>query len=186
MKMHTLHDLFVDHLRDLYHAEKLLVKALPQMAKAAASGDLRAGIEEHLEQTEGHVQRLEQIFEQLNTSPRGKKCAAMEGLIEEGKEIIKEDMAGPVKDAGLIAAGQKIEHYEIAAYGTARTWAEHLGMAQAMELLQQTLDEEKATDVKLTELAQREINVEASRGAESEEEMVGAGGRRTRNGRSRR
>lgn len=187
MKLTNLQDLLVDQLRDLYNAEKQLVKALPTMAKTANSEELRQGFEEHLEETEGQVKRLEQIFEQLGASPRGKKCAAMEGLIEEGKELINEDMDDALLDAGLIAAAQKVEHYEIAAYGTVRTWAEQLGMNEAVELLQQTLDEEKAADQKLTELAQSEINVKANEGQESEKEMVAAGHgeRRGRNGKSR-
>ena len=160
MKLETLHDLYVHELKDIYSAESQLVKALPKMAKAASSEELRAGFEEHLEQTRGQVERLDKIFEQLEVSPRGKKCVAMEGLIEEGKELLEEDADPDVKDAALIAAAQKVEHYEIAAYGTVRTYAELLGFQDAADLLQQTLDEESATDAKLSELA-REINVEA-------------------------
>jgi ferritin-like metal-binding protein YciE len=186
MKVTNLQDLWLDQLRDLYSAEKQLVKALPVMAKAAKSPELRQGFEEHLEQTEGHVQRLEQIFEQLDASPRGKKCAAMEGLIEEGKELMHEDMDDALLDAGLIGAAQKVEHYEIAGYGTVRTWAELLGMNEAVDLLQQTLDEEKETNEKLSELAHQEVNLKAKEG--EEHEMVAAGGpseKRGRNGRSR-
>jgi ferritin-like metal-binding protein YciE len=187
MKVSSLHELLVEHLRDLYYAEKLLVKALPKMAKAAAAEDLREGFEEHLEQTEGHVRRLEQVFEHLDAAPRGKKCAAMEGLVEEGKEIISEDMDDNVRDAGLIAAAQKVEHYEIAAYGTARTWAEQLGLSDAVELLDETLQEEKDTDAKLTDLAQHAVNPQAEHGHDSEEETVaaGQGAKRGRNGKSR-
>src|SRR5262249_44590673 len=151
-------DLFVNELRDLYNAENQLVKALPKMAKSASSPELRQGFEEHLEQTRHHVERLEQVFEQLGTKARGKKCQAMEGLIDEGKDLMDEDAEPPVMDAGLIAAAQKVEHYEIAGYGTVRTWAEHLGHHEAAELLQQTLDEEKQTDQKLTRLAEQMVN----------------------------
>jgi ferritin-like metal-binding protein YciE len=160
MKLESLEDLFVEELRDLYHAENQLVKALPRMAKAASSPDLRHGFEEHLEQTKEHVQRLEKIFEDIGLKARGKKCEAMEGLVAEGKDIISEDAEPHVKDAGLIAAAQKVEHYEIAGYGSVRTWAEQLGHSRAAELLQQTLDEEGETDKKLTQLAET-INVEA-------------------------
>ena len=154
-KTATLEDLYVDELRDLYSAENQLVKALPKMAKAANSDDLKAGFEEHLEQTEGHVERLEKIFEGRDKSPKGKKCKAMEGLVEEGSEIIKEEMTPEVKDAALIAAGQRVEHYEIAGYGTVRTYAEILGYSDAAQLLQSTLDEEGDTNKKLTKLAKK-------------------------------
>jgi len=155
----TLEDLFLHELKDLFSAEQQLVSALPKMAKAASSEKLRQGFEEHLEQTKGHVQRLEKIFEKLGKGHRGAKCAAMEGLIEEGKQLIDEDAAPEVKDAGLIGAAQRVEHYEIAAYGTARTLARHLHNTEAEELLQQTLDEERETDEKLTQLAESEVNV---------------------------
>jgi len=161
MKVKNLHDLYVEELKDLYSAEKQLLKAIPKMAKAACSDELRKGFEEHLEQTEGQVARLEEIFEELGVSPRGKKCLAMEGLIAEGKEIMEEDMDENVLDAALIAAAQKVEHYEIAGYGTVCTFAKLLGEDRAAELLQETLDEEKETDVKLTELAETAVNVEA-------------------------
>lgn len=160
-KLKTLDELFLHLLKDIYNAEKQLVKALPKMAKAAASDKLMAGFEEHLDQTEGHVERLETIFKSLGVPARGTKCAAMEGLVEEGSEMIDEDAEPAVKDAGLIAAAQKVEHYEIATYGTLVAFAELLGHADAVELLQQTLDEEKATDEKLTQLAESEINLEA-------------------------
>jgi len=160
MSLDSLEDLFVEELRDIYNAENQLTKALPKMAKAAASEELRMGFEEHLKETEKQIERLEQIFEELEVAPKGKKCKAMQGLIEEGSEIIGEDGEDAVKDAALIAAAQKVEHYEIAAYGTLRTYAELLEMEDAAELLQQTLDEEAATDKKLTELAQN-INTEA-------------------------
>jgi ferritin-like metal-binding protein YciE len=153
--------LFVHELRDLYSAEKQLLKALPKMAKAATHEELKEGFEEHLSQTEEHVSRLEEIFEKLGVSGRGEKCAAMEGLIEEGKKILEEEMPDNVRDAALIAAAQRVEHYEIAGYGTAKTFAEILGEDEAVDLLEQTLDEEKETDVKLTELAESTINADA-------------------------
>jgi len=173
MAMKSLKELLVECLKDLYSAENQLVKALPKMAKAATSPDLRAGFEQHLEQTRGHAERLERIGEQLGTSLKGKKCVAMEGLVEEGKEVMQEDMEPRVLDAALIAAAQKVEHYEIASYGTAREWAEQLGLDDAAELLRETLDEEKATDEKLTKLARAKVNQEAE-----EEPVAAAGGRR--------
>jgi ferritin-like metal-binding protein YciE len=167
MEHNELKELYVDELRDIYNAENQLVKALPKMAKAATSADLRAGFEQHLEQTKGHVQRLEQIFNALGEKASGKKCKGMEGLIEEGKEMIEEDL-GEAKDAGLISAAQRVEHYEIAAYGCVRTYARILGEEEAASLLEKTLQEEKETDQKLTELAE-DINVAAA-GAEGEGE----------------
>ncbi len=158
MQSKTLRDLLHEELRDLYSAEKQLVKALPKLAKTAASPELRAGFEKHLHQTQGHVRRLEEAFELLGVPSRAKKCAAMEGLIEEGKEMIEEDLPAAVKDAGLIAAAQKVEHYEIASYGCVRTWAQRLGLKDVANLLAQTLEEEKATDATLTELAERQVN----------------------------
>jgi ferritin-like metal-binding protein YciE len=164
MKSQTLQDLFRDQVQDIYDAEKKLVKALPKMAKAAACEQLRAGILEHLEQTKNHVHRLEQVFETLDSKPRAKTCAAMKGLIEEGEEVIDEfDEEDNVRDAGLIAAAQKVEHYEIAAYGSLCTWAEQLGNEKAKNLLHETLEEEKQTDRKLTELAERQVNMQAAR-----------------------
>lgn len=160
-KVENLEDLYEDLLKDLYSAEKQLVKALPKMAKNAESPDLQKAFEEHLGQTEQHVERIERIFSKLEGSPRGKKCVAMEGLIEEGSELLKEDVDPDVLDAGLIAAAQKVEHYEIASYGTARAWAEKLGHNDAVRLLQQTLDEESMANEKLTELAESHINMEA-------------------------
>ncbi len=157
----SLRGLYVDELRDLYSAERQLTKALPKMAKAATSKELRDGFTEHLEQTRGHVERLEQIFEALGERASGKKCAGMEGLIEEGSEVMGDDFEGDIKDAALIGAAQRVEHYEIAAYGTVCAFAELLGETQHLKLLQQTLDEEKQTDEKLTELSQ-EINVAAN------------------------
>ncbi|HVU89307.1 MAG TPA: ferritin-like domain-containing protein [Pirellulales bacterium] len=160
MKMATLKELFVDELKDLYSAEKQLIKALPKMAKAAHSEDLQQGFLDHLEQTKGHAERLEQVFELLGQKAKAKTCKAMVGLIEEGEELLQEDAEPEVLDAGLIAAAQRVEHYEIAGYGCVRTYAELLGEDQARNLLQQTLDEEAATDRKLSELAEQ-INVEA-------------------------
>ena len=161
MKENALKELYVDELRGIYNAENQLTKALPKMAKAATSEDLRAGFEEHLEQTTGHVERLDRIFKELGEKPTGKKCKGMEGLIEEGSEMIKEgDLEGEALDAGLISAAQRVEHYEIAAYGCVRTYADLLGEADAVELLDRTLKEEKETDQKLTKLAEK-INVEA-------------------------
>lgn len=160
-----MEDLYVDELKDLYSAETQIVKALPKMAEAASSPKLRQGFEEHLRQTEGHVQRLEQIFEKLGKSPRGKACKGMQGLLEEGEELISEEGASDVKDAGLIAAAQRVEHYEIAAYGSVRTFAQELGDNDAVRLLQQTLDEEAQTDEKLTKLATSGINEKATAAA---------------------
>jgi ferritin-like metal-binding protein YciE len=160
MKLESLHDLFVEELKDLHNAETQLTKALPKMAKAASSEELRTAIEEHLSETEHQVERLNTIFNQLEIKPRGKKCKAMMGLIEEGKEVMEEDCEDAVKDAALIAAAQKVEHYEIAGYGTVRTFAQLLGLDEAADLLQETLEEEAAADKKLTEIAQN-INVEA-------------------------
>jgi len=161
MKENALKELYIDELRDIYNAENQLTKALPKMAKAATSEELRAGFEEHLEQTKGHVERLDRIFKELGEKPTGKKCKGMEGLIEEGSEMIKEDeLEDEALDAGLISAAQRVEHYEIAAYGCVRTYADLLGEADAVELLDRTLEEEKETDQKLTKLAEK-INVEA-------------------------
>lgn len=161
MKVQTMEDLFLDTLRDLYDAEKQITKALPKMSKAATSDDLRAAFDEHLRVTRRQVERLEQIFKELDEKPTGKKCAGMEGLIEEGEELIEEADASFVLDAGLIGAAQRVEHYEMAGYGTARTFAQRLGHAGAARLLQQTLDEEKETDLKLSELAESVVNEEA-------------------------
>jgi ferritin-like metal-binding protein YciE len=165
MKLDSLEDLFVHELKDLLSAEKQLVKALPKMAKGAASDTLRGAIEEHLDQTKTHVERLETIFENLGKAARAEHCKGMEGLIEEGSALLEEAGDDMVKDAALIAAAQRVEHYEISAYGTARTLADLLGNKQAVKLLQQTLDEEKETDETLTELAMSEVNVEAAQAA---------------------
>jgi len=159
-----LGDLYKEELKDLYSAESQLVAALPKMAKAASSPDLKKAFESHLEETKVQIQRLEQVFEEIEGSPRGKKCKAMEGLVEEGAELIKEkaDFEPAVLDAALIGAAQRIEHYEIAAYGTVRTFAQQLGYTKAVNLLQQTLDEESAADEKLTTLAVSGINQQAA------------------------
>jgi ferritin-like metal-binding protein YciE len=160
-KTTTMDDLLLDELRDLYDAEKQLTKALPKMAKAATSEELREAFEEHLRQTEGHVERLEQIFDQLGEKATGKKCAAMNGLIKEGDEMASDVDDDSVRDAGLIAAAQKVEHYEISGYGSVRTHAQMLGHDQAVRLLQETLEEEKQTDQKLNDLAETMINEQA-------------------------
>ena len=164
-KEKTLHDLFHDTLKDIYFAEKKILGALPKMAKAAQSEDLKAAFEKHESETEEHVSRLEQVFEQIDAKPQGKTCDAIMGIIEEGQEIMKEYKGSPALDAGLLAAAQAVEHYEISRYGTLRTWAEELGLNDAASLLQQTLDQEEATDQALTQLAERVVNQEAQREA---------------------
>jgi ferritin-like metal-binding protein YciE len=168
--MSSLKELFLQELADLYDAEKQLLKALPKMAKAASSEELKEGFEEHLTQTKTHVERLEQFFELFGEKAKGKKCAAMEGLVEEGEEIIKEEEASSSKDAALICAAQKVEHYEIASYGCLSTWAQILQNDEAVELLDETLTEEKETDQKLTEIAESTINEEAAQGDQEEGE----------------
>jgi ferritin-like metal-binding protein YciE len=153
-------ELFEDQIKDLYSAEKQIIQALPKMAKKSTNPQLRAGFEKHLEETRGHVARLEQIADELGFSPKGKKCKGCEGLIEEGKEAM-EEFEGDVLDAALIGAAQRVEHYEMAGYGTARAHAALLGFAKAAKLLQQTLDEETKTDKKLSQLADSIVNVEA-------------------------
>jgi len=171
MKTKGFTDLFELELKDLYSAEKQLTKALPKMAKAATNEDLKQAFETHLEETEGQVERLEKIFKQLDISySRVEKCKAMEGLIEEGKEIIEEGLEPDVLDAALICAAQKVEHYEIAGYGCARTFAQQLGHEEVAALLQETLDEEGSTDKKLTELAESVVNPEALAAGVGEEE----------------
>jgi len=170
MELQSLRDLYIDELKDLYSAEKQLVKALPKMAKNATNPDLKKAFTDHLEQTEEHVSRLEQIFESLEASPRGKKCVGMEGLIEEAKEMLEEDAAEDVLDAGLISKAQHVEHYEMAGYGTVRRFAQILGEAEHVELLEQTLNEEKEADQLLTQLADSSINVEAAAGEEESDE----------------
>ena len=160
MGMETLEDLLVNELKDLYSAENQLLKAIPKMAKAASSSALQKGFEKHLKQTQGHVSRLETVFKELDAKPAGKKCKAMEGLIKEGADVIAEDADPDVKDAALIAAAQRVEHYEMAGYGCVRTYAKLLGYKKAANLLQQTLDEEGDTDKALTKLSEK-INVAA-------------------------
>jgi len=167
MKVTTLDELLEDELKDIYSAETQLIKALPNMAKAAESNDLRAAFEQHLEQTRVHAQRIEQICSDLKTAPHGKNCAGMDGLIKEGEEIIQSDAESEPKQAALIGAAQRVEHYEIAAYGTARAHARQLGYLKAVELLSQTLEEEKETDKKLTQVAENRINVKAAMSSET-------------------
>jgi ferritin-like metal-binding protein YciE len=166
MKLESLEQLYISELRDLFSAENQLLKALPKMAKAASSGELKEGFEKHLEQTKGHVERLKQIFQQLDESPKGKTCQAMKGLIEEGSEILKEDGEDSVLDAGIIVAAQKVEHYEIASYGSARTFANLLNQDEAARLLQSTLDEESETNETLNRLAETTVNPEALFGSQ--------------------
>jgi ferritin-like metal-binding protein YciE len=188
MSAENLQELFVEEVRDIYDAEKQLVKALPKMAKAAESAELRAAFEEHLEITRAHVGRLEEVFKGLGMAARGKTCEGMKGLIEEGQEAM-EEMEGTVLDAALIASAQKVEHYEIATYGTLATFAEVLGLEDAKDLLGQTLDEEKEADEKLTQIA-GQINPEAEMGEEGgQEQSEGEGemastGSRSKSGRS--
>ena len=161
MKLDSLQKLFISELRDLYHAEQQLVKALPKMAKGATSSDLKEAFQTHLKQTEQHVDRLEEVFQLLDEKPVAKVCRAMQGLIEEGAEILEEEGEASVLDAALIVAAQKVEHYEIAGYGSVRTFAELLGQDQAVELLQETLDEESQANDLLTKLAMEVVNPEA-------------------------
>jgi ferritin-like metal-binding protein YciE len=170
MKENTLRELFVDELRDLYDAENRLVKALPKLAKAATMDELREGFETHLEQTKEHVERIKQIMTSLDEKPTGKKCPGMMGILQEGDEMMEEDFEGSVMDAALIASAQRAEHYEIAAYGCVYSWAKELGEEEAAQLLEKTLNEEKETDAKLTELAEQ---VNSSANSQEEEEESG-------------
>jgi ferritin-like metal-binding protein YciE len=172
----TLHDAFIDELRDTYDAEKQLTKALPKLAKAATSAKLRSAFETHLLETQGQIARLEQVFESLDEKVRGKHCDGIAGIIDEGKSIMEEDFDETTMDACLIASGQRAEHYEMAAYGTLVAWAQVMGHTEAAKLLQQNLDEEKAADKKLSGLAEGGINQEAAEAAqpEDDEELVGA------------
>ena len=158
----TLHDAFLDELRDSYDAEKQLIKALPKMARAAENDTLRTAFQTHLKETQGHAQRLEQVFQSLGEKPRGKHCDGMEGIIEEGKSILEEDLEGTALDACLIAAAQRAEHYEMAAYGTLVAWAKAMGHNEAVGLLESILEEEKATDEKLTQIAESGVNEDAA------------------------
>jgi ferritin-like metal-binding protein YciE len=173
--MDSLKELYIEELKDLYSAEKQLVKALPKMVKSATNEQLKEAFADHLEKTETHVERLEQVFEMLEESPRGKKCKGMEGLIEEAKELLAEDATDEVLDAGLISKAQHVEHYEMAGYGTVRTYARQLGFEDQAVLLQQTLDEEGEADELLTQLAESSINIEAEQAGESEEEESTSG-----------
>jgi ferritin-like metal-binding protein YciE len=164
MSVESMDDLLVEELKDLYSAEKQITKALPKMAKAASSKELRQAFESHLKETNRHVERLEQIFETLGKSSKGKICEGMKGLLSEGSELIGEINKGNVLDAGLISAAQRVEHYEMAGYGSVRAYAELLGNSEVADLLQATLDEEKAADEKLTEISKR-VNTEAKRAA---------------------
>ena len=170
MKLDTLKTLYIDELRDIYNAENQLLKALPKMAKAASSEELKDAFEKHLEQTKTHVERLEEVFEDIGEKPKGKTCKAMKGLIEEGSEILQEDGEESVIDAGIIVAAQKVEHYEIAGYGSVRTFAQLLGKDQSAELLQTTLDEETEANELLNNLAEDIVNPEAL----MEPELAGA------------
>jgi ferritin-like metal-binding protein YciE len=170
MEKQSIRELYIDELKDLYSAETQLVKALPKLVKASSNDELQQAFEEHLEQTKEHVSRLEQIFEMLDEKPTGKKCLGMEGLVKEGAETMEEDYEDEIMDAAIIGAAQRVEHYEIAGYGTVRAFAELLGETEHVSLIEQTLEEEKQADEKLTELAQQ-INSQA--GAEEEDEEEG-------------
>ena len=180
----TLHDAFIDELRDTYDAERQLTKALAKLAKAAAAPPLREAFESHLVETQGQIERLEQVFESLDEKVRGKHCDGIAGIIEEGKSIMEEDFDDDTMDACLIAAGQRAEHYEMAAYGTLVAWARAMGHNEAADLLQETLDEEKAADEKLSSLAEGGINQNAAEATHSDEdeEAVAVGGRREEKG----
>lgn len=165
-----LSELFHDTLKDIYYAEKRILAALPKMAKAAQNEELVAAFEKHHGETEGQIERLEEVFSAIEERPQGKRCDAIEGILEEGKEIMQEYKGAPALDAGLLAAAQAVEHYEISRYGTLKTWAEKLGLEEAVNLLDATLREEEATDETLTEIAETAVNVEAEEGEEEEEE----------------
>jgi len=167
MKVNSLKELFVEELKDVYDAENQIVKALPKMAKATSTPELRKAFEEHLEQTKGHVRRLEQIFEGLGEQAKAKKCDGVRGIIDEGEDVISDGQEGPVRDAGLIAGAQRVEHYEMAAYGSLKTWAGQLGNERAASLLEQTLNEEKEADQILTRIAISGVNTEAGQSGSS-------------------
>ncbi len=164
MKIENLEDLFVEQIEDLYDAEQRLVKTLPKMAEASTSPQLRQAFESHLEETKGHVRRLEQVFQALRKKPKGQTCDAMKGLIEEGDDMISNTEQSPLRDAGLIAAANRVEHYEIAAYGSVLSFAKTLGVQEALSLLDATLSEEKKADEKLTQIAETSVNESAARG----------------------
>ena len=165
MKLETMRDLYVVELEDLYDAENRIVKNLPKMIEAASSSELRTALTDHLEKTRGHVQRLEQIFQGMGQKAKGETCDGMKGILDEGEHMVKEDGSPNVKDAGLIAGAQRVEHYEIAAYGSVRTWAQQLGYENDANLLQQTLDEEKDADKRLTAIAESSVNPTAAPGS---------------------
>jgi len=165
MKLNSLHDLYVHELQDLYSAENQIIKALPKMAENATTTELRSAFEEHLHQTREHVNRLDRIFERLNESAKGDKCQGVEGIIEEGEDLMDKDATESVCDAALIGSAQKVEHYEMAGYGTVRTFAQQLGYSEDARLLQMTLQEEEQTDKKLSSIAERRVNTEATRSA---------------------
>lgn len=185
--MDSLEELLQEELKDIYDAEKQLTKALPKLAKKASSPDLKAAIEEHLGQTEEHIERLERVFEHMGMPARGKKCEGMQHLIAEGNEMIGEAEDDSTRDAVMIAGAQKVEHYEIASYGTCRTWANQLGKSEVAAILEETLEEEKETDQKLTEIAESIVNEQAARGSDEEgdEEEPGSRGRRQTQARGR-
>jgi len=185
VQMKSLRELYVEELKDLYSAENQILKALPRMMRAASDRDLQRAFSQHEKQTQRQVKRLERIFKQLGESPRGKKCKGMEGLLEEGKELIQERPEPEVLDAGLIAAAQRVEHYEIAGYGTVRTYARQLGEEEHASLLQETLDEEGETDKKLTALAESSINIEAEQADDDDGESIDGNGRSGSGGRGR-
>jgi len=185
MRKDSLRQLYIDELKDLYSAETQLVKALPKMAKASSNAELRQAFEEHLRQTSEQVSRLEQIFENLEEKPTGKKCLGMEGLVKEGAETMQEKYADAVMDAAIIGAAQRVEHYEIAGYGTVREFAQLLGEDEHVSLIEQTLEEEKETDEKLTQLAE-EINAQAGEGESEDEEQESEGRARPTTGKNRR
>jgi ferritin-like metal-binding protein YciE len=178
--METFKEMFEETLKDIYYAENAILKALPKMAKKASSKKLQTAFTSHLKETEGQFERLEQVFEILGKRASGKKCPAIDGIIEEGEEVMKEAKDDTIRDAAMLAAAQSVEHYEISRYGTLVAWAEKMGMSDAAELLQATLDEEKSTDEKLTDLAESEINVDAEEGDDEDAEQPKrrAGGRR--------
>jgi ferritin-like metal-binding protein YciE len=165
MKFESLHDLYLSELSDIYSAEKQIVKALPKMIEKTESAELRQALEDHLEQTNGHVDRLEEVFDMHGESPKRQKCKGMEGILQEGDELVGQDATAAVRDAAIIAAAQRVEHYEMAVYGTLRTWANLMGHERAAAVLQETLDEEGAADEKLTSIAAKQVNIEATRTA---------------------
>jgi ferritin-like metal-binding protein YciE len=173
MKLESLHDLYIKELRDLYDAEKQIIKALPKMIKATTSSELQNAFESHLEQTRGHVERLEQVFEKLGSRARATKCKGIEGIIDEGKEMMEEDGDNAVIDAAIISAAQRVEHYEMAGYGCVRTYAQTLGYDDQARLLEQTLEEEKEADEKLTQIAESIVNPSAMRSERAEEGQEG-------------